>query len=70
MTLVKILTTATVYPDGIRAVQYRAGQSERVTDIALAQLIEQGACEIVEDKAIKAAPEAKPVRGRKRAPKV
>lgn len=70
MTLVNIIKSATVYPDGVRPVTYQAGQSQDVTDIALRQLIDQGACDIVEDKAIKAAPEAKPVRGRKRARKV
>jgi hypothetical protein len=70
MTLVKVLNRAVVYPDGIRPVTYEAGDEVAVTDIALAQLIEQGACEIVENKAIEAAPETKPVRGRKRAPKV
>lgn len=67
MTLVKILKSVTVYPDGIRPAMYEAGLEARVTDIALCQLIEQGAVEIVENKAIEAAPEAKPVRGRKRA---
>lgn len=67
---VKILKSAVVYPDGVRPASYEAHQEVMVTDIALRQLIEQGACEIVEDKAIKAAPEAKPVRGRSRASKV
>ena len=68
--LVSILKSVTVYPDGIRPVRYEAGQRVAVSEIALTQLIEFGACEIVEDKAISEAPEAKPVRGRKRASKV
>jgi hypothetical protein len=70
MTLVRILSRATVYPDGISPVTYNEGQEIEATDGALAQLIQQGACEIVENKAIEVAPETKPVRGRKRAPKV
>lgn len=70
MTRVKILKTAVVYPDGIRPETYGAGDELSVTNIALAQLIEQGAVQIVENKAIKVAPEAKPVRGRKRAQQV
>jgi hypothetical protein len=67
MTLVKILKSVTVYPDGVRPAMFEAGQEFSVTDIALRQLIEQGACEIVENKAIEAAPEVKPMRGRPRA---
>jgi hypothetical protein len=66
MNRVKILKPVTVYPDGVRSEHYVAGDEMIVTDIALRQLIEQGACEIVENKAIEAAPEAKPVRGGKR----
>jgi hypothetical protein len=67
MTIVRLLRVATAYPDGVRPVTYEAGAQVAVSDIALSQLIEQGAVEIVEDKAIRAAPESKPVRGRKRA---
>jgi hypothetical protein len=70
LTRVKILKTTTVYPDGVRPQIYEAGRELAVTSIALAQLIEHGAVEIVENKAIQAAPEAKPVRGRKRAEQV
>ena len=70
MTRVKILKSATAYPDGIRPAHYEAGQELIVTDTALRQLINQGAVEIVEDKAISEVPETKPMRGRKRASKV
>ena len=70
MTRVKILKTVVVYPDGVRPETYGAGDELSVTSIALAQLINQGAVEIVENKAIEAVPESKPVKGRKRAEQV
>jgi hypothetical protein len=70
MTRVKILKPATAYPDGIAPVLYQAGQEFFVNDNTLHQLIDQGAVEIVEDKAIHSVPETKPMRGRKRASKV
>ena len=66
MTQVSILRDVVVHPDGVRPRMYRKGEVASVTDIALAQLIEQGAVEIVENKAIQHAPETKPRRGRKR----
>jgi hypothetical protein len=67
MNRVKILKDAIAYPDGVRPVMYRQDHFVEVNDMALKQLIDQGAVVIVDDKAIHAAPEVKPVRGRRRA---
>ena len=59
MTLVRILHTTRIAPDGIHVVTWAAGSEHSVPDSILAVLIELGACEIVETKAHIAAPEIK-----------
>ena len=66
MTRIKMLRTMPVAPDGIFTEIWRAGSVRDVKDDLLAILIDAGAIEIVENKAIMAAPENKAKRGRPR----
>ncbi len=66
MTRVKILRRFPFSPDGLRVETWAEGSEREVDDATLDLLIGEGACEIIENKAMGAAPEnkAKP-RGRK-----
>lgn len=65
---VRMIKSQRACPGGIRSETYHAGQEYTVTDDNIVQaFIEAGAIEIVEDKAIHAAPETKPIRSRRRA---
>jgi hypothetical protein len=66
---VKMLTTQFACPDGITRVTYEAGKEYDITDTnILTAFYQAGAISPVEaDKAIHAAPETKPMRGRPRA---
>lgn len=59
MTKVKILRHFPYSPDGIRVERWPANSVRVVDDVALAILIDEGACEILENKAIMGAPENK-----------
>lgn len=59
-----------ISPDGVRVETWSAGSEHVVNDNTLAILIGEGACEIVENKAMDAAPENKAQpkrRGRRKA---
>lgn len=60
---VKILETVPVAPDGRRVVWYRRGAICDVSDGVLKMLINLGACELVQNKAITSVAETK---GKKR----
>ena len=66
MTRVKILRTFPIAVDGINVEHWPADSIKAVDDATLQILIGEGACEIVEDKAIKAAPETKAKRTRRK----
>jgi hypothetical protein len=66
MTRVKILKNFPISPDGIRVETWKAGTERDVDDVTLVLLISEGACEIVENKAMQAAPENKAKRGRRK----
>ena len=59
MTRVRILRNFPISPDGITVQTWQAGSERDVNDAILAILISEGACEIVENKAMPAAPENK-----------
>lgn len=59
MQRIVMLRTVEAYPDGITRTVYAAGQVYAVDDQMVRNFIEMGACELVLDKAIKAAPERK-----------
>lgn len=66
MTRIRMLKTVPVYPDGVTRQMWAAGQIHAASPEILAGLIELGAVEIVEDAAVKAAPETKKPRRRRR----
>lgn len=66
MTKVKMLRTIPVSPTGIFTETWAAGSEHDVADDLLRQLINAGACEIVEAKAFAVAPENKRGPGRPR----
>jgi hypothetical protein len=59
MTKVKILRNFPISLDGITVQTWAAGTERDVDDVTMALLISEGACEIVESKAMPAAPENK-----------
>lgn len=71
MTEVKMLRTMAVSVDGLRVDTWPQGSVHMVDDSLLAQLIEAGAVQLIENKAIQAAPENKaaPINRRKRSAK-
>lgn len=68
MTRVKILRQFPISLDGLRVETWHPGHERDVSDDILQILISEGACEIIETKAISDAPENKaaPKRGRPR----
>lgn len=65
MIRVRILRNFMISPDGIRVETWPAESERDVDDATLQLLIGEGACEIVENKALSAAPENKAKRGKK-----
>lgn len=59
MTPIKILRNFPISLDGISVQVWPAGSRQVVTDDILTLLINEGACEIVENKALAGAPENK-----------
>ena len=59
MTKVKILRNFPISLDGITVQTWAVGTERDVDDATMALLISEGACEIVENKAMLAAPENK-----------
>jgi len=59
MTKVKILRNFPISLDGITVQTWQAGSERDVDDVTMALLISEGACEIVENKAMPEAPENK-----------
>lgn len=59
MTEVKMLRTFYIARDGINVEAWHADSVQSVSDAELQILIGEGACEIVENKAMQAAPENK-----------
>ena len=66
MTRVRILRNFPISPDGIRVETWQAGSERNVDDATLDILIGEGAVELVENKAMPAAPENKAKRGRRK----
>lgn len=66
MTRVLILRNFPISPDGIRVETWQAGTERDVDDATLEILIGEGAVELVENKAMQAAPENKGKRGRRK----
>lgn len=66
MTPIRILRNFPISPDGLRVETWQAGDERLVDDAVLDLLIGEGACEIVENKTLAAAPENKARRGRPR----
>lgn len=52
MTKVRLLKEYKVSPNGINIVKYNTGDIENVSDEILKNMIADGACEIIEEKAI------------------
>ena len=71
MTEIKMLRTLAVSPDGLRVETWPAGSSHSVDDSLLSGLIEAGAVELIENKAVQAVPENKtaPIKRKKRSAK-
>lgn len=59
MTRVKILRRFPYSPDGLRVETWAEGSERDVPDSVLRLLIDEGACEILENKALAGAPENK-----------
>ena len=69
MTPVRILRNFPISPDGIRVETWPAGSEQSVDDATLDLLIGEGACEIIENKALAAAPENKAASKRRGRPR-
>ena len=71
MTEIKMLRTLAVSRDGLRVEPWPAGSSHSVDDSLLSGLIEAGAVELIENKAVQAVPENKtaPIKRKKRSAK-
>ena len=66
MTPVKILRSFPISLDGLRTEVWLADSRQVVDDRTLDLLIGEGACEIIQTKALEGAPENKATRGRGR----
>jgi hypothetical protein len=66
MPLVRIIRSAAVYPDGVVSAVYREGEVVDVTETAMIQLFDLGACEMVREDRATRPPENNAVRRRRK----
>ena len=59
LTHIRMLKSFWISPDGLRVEHWRIGTEREIDDETLRLLINEGVCEIVDNKAVKAAPENK-----------